>query len=46
MIANRNDNFIKNPSEYFKDIWKNWYDFLNIDITVYPKSIINLARDY
>lgn len=28
-----------NPEEYFKDIWKNWYHYLGIDTSKYPRNI-------
>lgn len=30
---------ICNPSEHFKNLWKGWYDFLDIDTTMYPKTL-------
>jgi hypothetical protein len=35
-------NLIENPQEYFQEIWKGWYDYLDIDISMYPKTLTEL----
>ena len=32
-------NNINNPREHFKNLWKGWNDFLNIDTSIYPKTL-------
>jgi superfamily II DNA or RNA helicase len=34
-----NDKLIKNPDKFFVKIWKDWYDFLSINIDKYPKTL-------
>ena len=34
----------KNPIEEFKNYWKGWYQFLNIDISSYPKTTKELKQ--
>ena len=33
-----NEKYIEDPKEYFGHIWTNWYDFLQIDTSIYPKN--------
>ncbi len=30
-----NDQYIENPKEYFGHIWTNWYDFLQVDTSIF-----------
>ena len=31
VIKDKHKNYIENPEEYFKGIWKNWYDFIGVN---------------
>lgn len=33
-----NCHYIDNPEKHFKPIWKGWYDFLDIDTSIYPDT--------
>jgi len=37
-LCEMHDELIKNPELYFKSIWKNWYDFLGIDTSIFIQS--------
>ena len=37
-------NLIVNPEEYFGEIWKGWFDYLDIDISVFPKTLTKLQN--
>jgi hypothetical protein len=37
-------NLIEKPQEYYNGIWKGWYDYLDIDINIYPKTFDELKN--
>jgi superfamily II DNA or RNA helicase len=47
-IKTRNEyndrDYIKNPEDKYYMFWKNWYDFLNIDTSIYPCSFNKLKK--
>lgn len=40
----RNNNMIKDPVIYFGKIWKNWYDYLGLDVSMYPTNTSDLIK--
>jgi hypothetical protein len=41
--ANKND-LIINPDIQYNILWKGWYDFLNVDLSIFPKTIEEWAN--